>query len=149
MIRGQPKAPLEFAATAVRASELASAVEEISLTRHQDLLTAGVNVLAIHALNDTADDPQFVVLPELIATRVGMTAGQGAYFTAPTPGGENGAGAVKLGPIVKTLATSKRAWAGEDLVVRARVGKAFAGGKLRDLRVSSFQGAIQAERAAR
>ena len=109
-------------ATAVRASELASAIEEISLARHQDLLTAGVNVLAMHALNDTAVDPQFVVLPELIANRVGMTTGQGAYFTAPTPGGENGAGAVKLGPIVNDVGhIPTEPVPGEDLVVRARV----------------------------
>ena len=52
--------------------------------------SVGVNVLAIHALNLTDDDDDFLVLPELVATKV--LDKLPLYFTEPTPGSENGAG---------------------------------------------------------
>ena len=54
-----------------------------------NLLQAGSNTLAIHALNDTAAEAQFLVLPELYAVSNGSTP---KFFADPTPGTPNGTG---------------------------------------------------------
>ncbi len=56
--------------------------ESFDLTPHLGLLQSGINVLAIHGLNYTVDDPDFLILPELI--REGRR-----YFGNPTPGAAN------------------------------------------------------------
>ena len=48
--------------TGSRDADLSGVFEEISLSRHADLLIAGTNILTFHALNDAADDPQFLIL---------------------------------------------------------------------------------------
>lgn len=74
------------AATATRSSQAASVFEEISLDGFQDKLEAGRNVLAIHALNNTAADGDFVILPELVVSSNSL---QAQYFPQPTPGESN------------------------------------------------------------
>ena len=49
--------------------------QSIDLTDHLDLLVAGENVLAIHGLNLSADDEDFLVHPQLVAQ----------YVTPPVP----------------------------------------------------------------
>ncbi|MCH8921772.1 MAG: CotH kinase family protein, partial [Planctomycetes bacterium] len=52
------------------------------------LLHNGENILAIHALNRTAGDADFLILPKLVARKSpSATAG---YFLEPTPGEANG-----------------------------------------------------------
>lgn len=63
-------------------------VEEIDLSAHTGLLTAGANVLAIHGFNDSAASGDFLLVPELTAAH--RLAGR--YFTTPTPGRLNNAG---------------------------------------------------------
>ncbi|MHC4110598.1 MAG: lamin tail domain-containing protein, partial [Planctomycetota bacterium] len=67
--------------------------KSINITAHLGLLQPkpAKNVLAIHGLNDNKDNDEFLVLPELVAAR-NQTVPQ--YFTTPTPGTFNIAGAM-------------------------------------------------------
>ena len=109
-------------ATASRSPPETSVAEEIDLSGNRDLLVAGTNVLAIHGLNASPSDRDFLVLPELIGTKPGMDPGQHAYFTVPTPGAPNGAGSLTIGPIISDVAhTPLVPGDNDDLVVQARV----------------------------
>ncbi len=78
-------------ASADRPLEDVPLVEEINLTSFLPLLVDGTNVLAIHALNETVSDSDFLILPELIAA---SSATQVQYMATPTPGTFNVAGSV-------------------------------------------------------
>jgi hypothetical protein len=79
------------AATADRPAADASAFELIDMSDFSSLLVPGVNVLAVHGLNETSSDGTFLVLPEM--TTVGSTAtATAAYFATSTPGTHNGSG---------------------------------------------------------
>ncbi len=80
--------PFNAAATASRNGSASLTVEEIDVSRYAALLTAGTNVLAIQGLNASAADPDFLLLPELVA---GSFA-PGRYFSSPTPRAVNGNG---------------------------------------------------------
>jgi hypothetical protein len=73
-------------ATAARDGD-PTAVVTFSLTPYLGLLHAGTNLLAIRGLNASASDPDLLVLPELIATR--LHADEFRYFATPTPGAPN------------------------------------------------------------
>ncbi len=75
------------AATEARGVDDSLAVEEINLTSHLGALRAGTNVLAIHALNVSAGDDQFLLVPELVG--VGQPNATYVYLEQPTPGGPN------------------------------------------------------------
>jgi hypothetical protein len=88
--RNAPLAPAwNSAATTERRDEDAVAFEEIPITQHLGALRAGANVLAVHGLNSSASDPDFLILPEL----VGITVSERAplHFRSPTPGRANAA----------------------------------------------------------
>ncbi|MHC4655539.1 MAG: lamin tail domain-containing protein, partial [Planctomycetota bacterium] len=68
----------------------ASAAEVINIMSSVYALQDGRNVLAIHGLNDDANDPNFLILPELVAAR-NMSVPQ--YFTTATPNKFNVPGA--------------------------------------------------------
>ncbi|NQU24289.1 MAG: CotH kinase family protein, partial [Candidatus Nealsonbacteria bacterium] len=61
--------------------------ETFDLTPHLELLQPGVNVLAIHGLNFSAVDPDFLILPDL-----GRSSRR--FFGNPTPGTANTSGFV-------------------------------------------------------
>lgn len=63
------------------------AVRTFSLTPYLSLLHAGTNLLAIRGLNASAGDDDFLVLPELVGSK--LFAGQVGYFATPTPGAAN------------------------------------------------------------
>ncbi len=75
------------AATEEREADEALVFEEIDLSEHLDSLLPGTNVLAIQGLNLSADDLDFLILPELngIPFRDEMRR----YFKEPTPGDLN------------------------------------------------------------
>jgi autotransporter-associated beta strand protein len=75
------------AATAAHPAEQAAVFENINLTPFLGLLHSGNNVLAIQGLNAAASDPDFLVLPQLVAAGVPGTVAR--YFDTPTPGGPN------------------------------------------------------------
>lgn len=68
---------------------LASALrwERFSLAAATDLIRAGTNVLAVHALNDQADSSEFLFQARLENTRVSLA--ESGYFDLPTPGAPN------------------------------------------------------------
>ena len=72
------------AATAPRSPQDSLAFEAINLTGSLDLLNNGLNVLAIHGLNNSATDDAFLVAPELVGG--GVLASEPLYFASPTAG---------------------------------------------------------------
>ena len=76
------------AALGPRADGIAVVPEEIDISAFRHLLqgNGAPNVLAVHALNSAASDPDLLVAPELIASR---TIAGPSYFTTPTPGAAN------------------------------------------------------------
>ncbi|MBL9166257.1 MAG: lamin tail domain-containing protein [Verrucomicrobiales bacterium] len=64
--------------------------ELFDISVHTDLLTAGTNILAIHGLNFSPSDSDFLILPELTAGRYLIGTGAGGYFADSTPGRMNG-----------------------------------------------------------
>ena len=64
-------------------------------------LVSGTNLLAVHGMNVTAADGNFLVLPELVAGA--LPAGrESAFFNRPTPGGINTA-PDSLGKVADTV----------------------------------------------
>ncbi len=63
-------------------------LEEIDLSEYLGSLNLGRNVFAIHALNDRADSPDFLIAPELVLVR--RTADR--YLSPSTPGEANSPG---------------------------------------------------------
>ena len=53
-----------------------------------DLLRATDNVLAIHGLNRTSGDGDFLMLPEIVAREAKVMTNVKRYFSTPTPGGQ-------------------------------------------------------------
>jgi len=89
--RNAPASPgWSSSATADRPPEDVPVPEEISLSNRLDLLVPGTNVLAIHALNDSAADQDFLLRVELISARRGYMLN---YMPEPTPGFLNVPGA--------------------------------------------------------
>jgi hypothetical protein len=89
----------EAAATADRPAGDASEPERFDLTAAMSLLQPGANVLAIHALNETVNDPDFLILPLLHAAGETVDSGSRAYFDVPTPGGFNATGFPGVSPL--------------------------------------------------
>jgi hypothetical protein len=80
------------AATNQHTNSLALVPERINLTQNLSLLQPGRNILAIHALNRTANDSDFLMLPEFIAREIKILTGVQRFFSTPTPGSANVAG---------------------------------------------------------
>ncbi|MBN2270484.1 MAG: chitobiase/beta-hexosaminidase C-terminal domain-containing protein, partial [Sedimentisphaerales bacterium] len=64
-----------------------------NISDHASELREGTNVLAIHGLNDNPSDPNFLMMPELIAAS-SMDVRQ--YFAVATPGEYNTSGALDI-----------------------------------------------------
>ena len=93
--RNAPAAPLfNSSATAQHPDGQALVPETIDVTAHLGLLATGTNVLAIHGMNLTAADDDFLLIPELLGQNI--VVGQNQYFTTPTPGAVNVSGALGL-----------------------------------------------------
>jgi subtilisin-like proprotein convertase family protein len=127
----QPDAPAwNSTATGWRLNSAAVNPVEFDLSDARELLRAGPNVLAIHGLNVTATNGDFLILAELEAGMVTSLATNARYFAAATPGAPNSFGAADLGPVI-TLAGSTPALpvqptTNDALSVTAAVGPAFA-----------------------
>ena len=113
-------------ATAERLDSEAVQFDEFDLSRKLGLLRVGENVLAIHGLNASAADSDFLLLPELVATAVPLDPQSERYFSAPTPGALNGYGNLNLGPLILDVThTPAVPQDEEDLLVTARVLRTF------------------------
>ncbi|HZJ17779.1 MAG TPA: LamG-like jellyroll fold domain-containing protein, partial [Chthoniobacteraceae bacterium] len=64
-------------------------------------LRAGQNILAIQALNDTATNGAFSVLPQLDGINAVISAT--GYLTSPTPGAANSAAKTNVGPFISNV----------------------------------------------
>ena len=76
-------------ATASRSQADSRQFDEFPVTSALGLLVPGTNVLAVHGLNVSASDDDFLLLPELVAV---ATDDNVQFFGIPTPGGLNDAG---------------------------------------------------------
>ena len=76
----------------------ARGAEEFDLTSHINVLRPGKNVLAIHGMNQSADDPTFLLEPELVAGFSSVGAKAGRYFATPTPRAGNREGVRTVSP---------------------------------------------------
>ncbi len=91
--RNAPVAPQwNSIATAEHPAQAVVTFEEIDITAAAGLLVPdATNMLAIHGLNLSAADGDFLISPELVGTS--SNAGpQSLFFTVPTPGGANAGG---------------------------------------------------------
>ncbi len=83
------------AATAPRPLE--DAVQWVTYDVPASSVSAGTNILAISALNDSADDPNFLIAPRFASRGAESVA---AYFKEPTPGAANGTAYAPPTPVV-------------------------------------------------
>lgn len=99
------------------------AEEQIDISAFKHLLTTGTNVLAVHGLNISPTNSDFLISPTLVARSAGdYTSGTPRFFVEPTPGGPNGVGADDLGPIITDVSHSPaRPADNQDLIVTAAI----------------------------
>lgn len=90
-----PKPPgWDSRATGVRIGNQVTELEDfVFAVDDSELLRAGSNVLAIHALNNHRNNNDFFIAPQLIvATREPVQTDRPQFFETPTPGFPNGSG---------------------------------------------------------
>lgn len=91
-----------------------------------DPLVAGTNVLALHGLNRSASDSDFLQVAELLTTSVAAESETPVYFTVPSPGSANSGGVAVPGPAILDASHSPNVpQDSQDLVVTARVVPTF------------------------
>jgi hypothetical protein len=117
------------AATARHLDSAATAFVDFDIGDARSALLPGANVLAIHGLNISATNPDFLIEAELIATTFGELGSEPRYFLLPTPGDVNGVGTEDVGPVIgavmNTPALPVRLADTDDLGITARVTPAF------------------------
>ena len=118
---------LAWNAAATSEQPASNEAEVFNLVEFENVLVAGTNILAIHALNVRADDPDFFIAPTLDALSVVTITNALVYFTSPTPGSDTIPGVAVLGPILSEAAhTPAVPLDHEELIVSARVTPSFA-----------------------
>ena len=75
-----------------RPDAVSLAFDDQQLTDRIGLLELGENVICFQGLNSSADDTDFLLVPELITA--GAFASERRYFTSPTPGAANTGGSL-------------------------------------------------------
>jgi hypothetical protein len=109
-------------ATARRANTLSTNVEEIDLTSavRNGVCRRETNVLAIHGLNFTPDEGDFLISAELIGLDRDLRLTQTRYFSTPTPGADNGIGTENLGPVISESSRTPQVPQDNEDILRAR-----------------------------
>ncbi len=98
--RNAPVNPVfDDVATVLREDEQALDVEQIDVSQHLAVLQDGDNVLAIHALNRDAAEPDMLIRSQLSGTILGAPSTSQNYLL-PTPGAMNPNAAVQPGPLI-------------------------------------------------
>ena len=93
--RNAPASPAwNSAAVTNRATAAALLTEDIDVSAFIPLLQEGTNVLALHGLNATASQNDFLLAPQLSGRKLNLTPDR--YFATPTPGTFNGGSALGL-----------------------------------------------------
>ena len=122
-----PLEDLDWNSTATT-THAASGFESMTFGIATNLLRGGTNILALQALNVSAANNSFLVLPELTGTTVAGESSAGVYFVAPTPGSENLGGAAALGPGIANVAHMPNVpLDSENLIVTARIFETVRG----------------------
>ena len=122
-----PASPAWNATATVRNPDSAAIVpREFAFDDAIEWLQPGTNVLAIHALNFSASNYDFLNSSELVATNVTGLSTTAAYLSTPTPGALNVTGAGTPGPVVTSPAFSPAQPTDlQPVVVTARVVPTF------------------------
>jgi hypothetical protein len=112
-----------------RSDSIAVNFQDFDISAYKDLLVAGLNVLAIHGLNNGLSSSDLLVLPELIATElesIDLSADAEGYFDRPTPGGKNSGAMPNLGPAIRNVTENPpQPNSNEDLIIRTEVTETF------------------------
>jgi len=92
VVRRNAPAAVQYNSTATASRPAASALvaEEINLSGSLAAVVTGPNVLAIQALNESAADTDFLLVPELV--EYDITPTNLVYFATPSPGALNTSG---------------------------------------------------------
>ena len=115
--------PLAFNSSATEA-HMPIAMEEFRIG--SSMLVTGANVLAIQGLNVAANDEDFLILADMVATVITASSSNALYFTRPTPGTANSGGVAVLGPsILETTHSPNVPKDNEDILVTAYVSQTF------------------------
>ncbi len=113
--------------SAATTSHAAGVVEEFRFGVDTNVVVSGTNILAIQGLNLAANNSDFLILGELVASSVVAESTNGMYFTAPTPGSNNSGGVTVLGPVITEVGHSPNVPLDDhDVTVTARVEQSFA-----------------------
>ena len=104
-----------------RATALVGTPEEIDLSAFRSLLNAGTNVLAIHGLNASTGDLDFLLAPQVVGSVTSADPNTKVYFLTPTPNSINGVGSTNLGPIITDVTDSPAVADADNIVVLATV----------------------------
>lgn len=88
-------------ATVDRPDSQATQFESIDISQYRNLLVAGTNVLAIHGLNSSVNDGDFLIVPQIEAASLDSASSYvDAFLLTPTPGSLNGGPTAGLGPAI-------------------------------------------------
>ncbi|HON08973.1 MAG TPA: hypothetical protein PLW02_12825, partial [Verrucomicrobiota bacterium] len=121
---------LSYNSTAIssRSNILAVQFEEYDIYEMRRNLRVGDNILAIQGLNVSATNGDFFIEAELeVGTASGINTNLARYFSLPTPGFPNGAGAADLGPIIKEISnTPTLPGDSDDILIAANIAPSFA-----------------------
>jgi len=116
-------------APANRSDSIAVNPQDFDISAYKDLLVKGLNVLAIHGLNNGLSSSDLLILPELVATElesIDLSADTEGYFERPTPGGKNSGATPNLGPAIRNVTENPpQPNSNEDLIIRAEVTETF------------------------
>jgi len=115
--------------TGNRDDGLAVNFQDFDVSAHKDFLVTGLNVLAIHGLNQGLSSSDLLILPELIATElesIDIAPDTQGYFDRSTPGGKNSGSKPNLGPGIRNVTENPpQPNANEDLIIRTEVTATF------------------------
>ncbi|MDD2597860.1 MAG: lamin tail domain-containing protein [Kiritimatiellae bacterium] len=101
--------------------------EEFNISSSLPALQSGENVLAIHGLNFSPANEDFLIVPELsVSTAPTLDLAQSGYFLDPTPGAENARSASTLAPMIPASGHAPyEPLSTQSLVVTAKVAQTF------------------------
>ena len=113
---------LQATATELRVDEVALLTEEYDISHERDALVVGDNLLAVHGLNVSPTNPDFLVSVEMDALTFVPNPKVRGYMPQVTPGSDNNPTSGALGPLVSRMdhAPIQPAY-GESVVVTTEV----------------------------
>jgi hypothetical protein len=114
------------AATADRPERAGLRTAQFDVSQRLGLLQQGTNLLAIHGLNSSVNDADFLMRPELIGVGRTVDTNLVRYFVQSTPGRINGVGDTNAGPLIVSANHSpKIPLPSEPITVTARLVRTF------------------------